>query len=362
MLQQTTIFNAAISPADVIQEIYAGRLDELECIAEEFRRTHPEIKKFSDLKLPKAGACSLAELMIDPTLQRKLAVSWYEDILTNFNDAIVQELNVFLDPAYPGKKLTWNGQHTLNVLYTIAVHILGEDPKDCIVPISTHQSQDRAVIRQAFIKTNSKEGSRPLTSIDLFIQKVHSVTTDGSDEPGYKEAALKYAHLQQHGIHLANSDHADADLPGALTRIKEVEDFPEALTKEYGMYYKYGLRRKSHRISKKESLMMFHFLALCAQDDNITVSKQYVRRLAEAFKKHFDADFCEGGEFWEANKRAYLIWHENTYGDEYTPRFSPTVAHGMPYLIQQLRAIQFNGIPAYIPSAPYTVPTEELWS
>ncbi|MBZ5782156.1 hypothetical protein, partial [Klebsiella aerogenes] len=82
-----------------------------------------------------------------------------------------------------GLYASWDGQNTAAAFYVIAVLILGQDPKDVMVPVNIYKVSKKADIRENFVSGNSDVGKKLLDTIDLWMQMIYGVRIDGNTNP-----------------------------------------------------------------------------------------------------------------------------------------------------------------------------------
>jgi|SaaInl74LU_5_DNA_1037368.scaffolds.fasta_scaffold07830_3 hypothetical protein len=257
----------------------------------EFQRRNPNIKKWSDLRLCKGQTATLDNIRIDITLQRLLMIMHALKILSNFNQILVMPIQVYEDPAQPGKYVCWDGQHTSVVLYMIAALVLGEDLSKCEIPVVVYQSNLKSEMRECFIALNG-DAKLPLDEIDKFQQKVFGVRTDGSKNPDWQLVERKQRYLENAKMFATGDKFGDTDRPGALTRMSEITNdlrYEECLT-EYFCKYFYAVCGSSRPVQPKECWMLYEYFQLCVRQ-GINVTDAYIRGVAESLKHVGDDDF-----------------------------------------------------------------------
>ena len=99
---------------------------------EEWKGRNPNLKKWSDLALVTAAPTdlTLADIDIDTTMQRQVNWRHIINILLGFCQTRVMPIQCNINS---GRLNAWDGQHTVIVLYIIAVWIFGLNPKDVLL-------------------------------------------------------------------------------------------------------------------------------------------------------------------------------------------------------------------------------------
>jgi len=285
----------------------------------EFQRRFPTLKKFKDLRLCKSQKTKLKQILVDDTMQRKLDLDWVIEILSNFNEFQIQPIQVYRVKGDDTLFASWDGQHTAIALYIVAVMIL-QDTDDVEVPVTIYEVSLKSEIRNNFVKGNSKEGKKLLDPIDLFMQMIYGVRTDGSDNPIWVEAEKKQQYLEQHGLFVTADKFGDTDQPGAISRLDEINKYSPEVIKELAMYL--GVSAQDQRpVDPKEMYIMGNWFSM-SKDSRAEYTQDDIYRLHALLKKKFNADFSPSGPFWQQVEEAYLAykekensWYRERFGD-----------------------------------------------
>jgi hypothetical protein len=113
-----SIFVSAKQRIDQYCAAVPGAMDELLHAIRDFKSNNPTLTA-SNIKLARAEKAKLTDLRIDDTMNRPLQWQHVLKILRNFKQTKIMGINVYEDPALPGKMIAWDGQHTTIVLYII---------------------------------------------------------------------------------------------------------------------------------------------------------------------------------------------------------------------------------------------------
>lgn len=288
--------------------------DELKKVIKTFKKDRPNFA-WKNVKLARSEKCSLADILIDDTMNRPLNWKHVLKILKNFKQTKVMSINVYEDPARPGKFVAWDGQHTSIVLYIVSVLIGAESASNVIVPITIYDTHDKSEIRENFIALNSKEGKKELDFIALYSQMVSGVRVDGSKKPEWLDAEKKQRLLEGAGLFLTGTDYGHTTAPGAITHAKSIVKHDR---KVVGWFCRYWMERKKYenrRVESKEVVMMFNFLDAC-KANKIKVNKIYMQDMVKIMWDTFECEFT--GEdnlnvFWSKLDAAYKPWYDKTY-------------------------------------------------
>lgn len=273
----------------------------------EFQRLFPTITKFKQLRLCKSQKTKLKNILIDDTMQRKLDIDWVIEILTNFNEFQIQPVQVYRVTGSDELFASWDGQHTAMVLYIVAVMILKESD-EVEVPVTIYEVSLKSEIRNNFVKGNSKQGKKLLDPIDLFMQMIYGVRIDNSTDPIWVEAELKQQYLEQNGLFITADKFGDADQPGAISRLDEINKYSPSVIKELAMYL--GISAQDQRaVDAKEMYIMGNWFAM-SKSEREDYTEEQIYELYSLFKKEFNADFSPEGAFWKKVEKAYLEYKE----------------------------------------------------
>jgi len=337
----------------------------LEQAKAEFRRRNPNLKKFEQLALAEAKEALMAQLNIDGTMQRQLDIFWVLKLLNDFLETMVVPIQVYRPDPTKDEFLAWDGQHTLVLLWLIAVHILEQNPETLIVPVNIYKSSLKAQMRSTFISLNSKQGKKQLEPIDLWQQMVCGVRIDGATDPYWVEIELKQRHLEKMGLFVTAPKFNDQTMPGAITRLKEIKDLSVDAVANLSVYL--ALATKLQRpVAEKEMVMMAHFFDRC-EADKITVDNAYIAEVVSVVDRHWNTEMHASGKFWITASNAYHNWHTETNKalakagfNVPTPRFSSEPIHGFPYLIAQLQKSMTKPVPSSDSNTPFWPLAQDL--
>ena len=188
--------------------------DELAGAIKHFKKHNPNFK-WDEVELVQSLEANLGDVLIDDTMNRPVVFEHVLNILRNFDQTKVMALNVYVDPARPGKFVAWDGQHTSILLYIIAVTICGKSVNKVKVPINIYKTTNKAKIRENFIVL-AGEGKEPISALALFTNKVFGVRLDGSNNPNWVEANEKQHLLADAGLFLTEKSRGDMTKPGAI--------------------------------------------------------------------------------------------------------------------------------------------------
>jgi hypothetical protein len=337
----------------------------LEQAKAEFRRRNPNLKKFKQMALAEAKEAMMAQLNIDGTMQRQLDIFWVLKLLSDFLETMVVPIQVYRPDPTKDEFLAWDGQHTLVLLWLIATHITEENPEDLIIPVNIYKSSLKAQMRSTFISLNSKQGKKQLEAIDLWQQMVCGVRIDGATDPYWVEIELKQQHLEKMGLFVTAAKFNDQNMPGAISRLKEIKDLSADAVKNLAVYL--ALATKLQRpVAEKEMVMMAHFFDRC-EADKISVDNAYIAEVVAVVDRHWNTEMHAGGKFWNSASNAYYNWHTETNKalakagfNVPTPRFNSEPIHGFPYLIAQLQKSMTKALPSSDSNSPFWPLAEDL--
>ena len=327
---------------------------------ETWKKNNPHIKKWQDLNLCQSLMVPLSSNFIDITMQRLLDLGWACTILEKFRDVQIMPIQVYVikdDPDAPAYLRTgdlyagWDGQHTVVVLYLIAVWIFGLDPRKVEIPVNVYRVKSKADIRANLLGKNTEDGTKLFDSIDKFQQQVFGVKVDGSTNPRWKDAALKQDYLAAADLFVTHEKFADTDKPGAISRMKEIDAFGSLVIKDFAIYasavqYLTGARP----IDSQEIEIMSEWFNM-ARGKGIEYTEEEIQNLAQHLVDLFNADFHETSEFWIKARDAYQHWWEKTYQEveeELRPknsRMNKNWKYGGVFLWHQLRKTWKGRIP-----------------
>ena len=348
---------------------------QLEAVVDEFRRRNcmPPCERgwtqFEDIKLCTAIQVSMDSILIDETMQRELNMRHILKILSYFSESMVMAVQVYEDPARPGKYIAWDGQHTSIALFIILTKVFGERVAKAMVPVVVYSSHQKLEIRRNFILLNG-DAKESLDFIDTYKQMVYGVKVDGSTDQEWLDTALKNDYFKAAGLFATNSKFGDEDEPGAFTLLADTlmskslktRKHPE-VTRMFAEYWAY--LNEERPVRAKEARQLYEYFNLC-YEQGITVDKQYLLEMVAFTKEYFEANFGENGSFWDKVKMSYTNWYANANPESYAEfglkGFSTEMRTGIPFLIAQMKASTKLKTPTYTPNNGYTVNIkQDLW-
>mgnify|MGYP001093664267 FL=1 len=348
---------------------------QLEAVVDEFRRRNcmPPCERgwtqFEDIKLCTAIQVSMDSILIDETMQRELNMRHILKILSYFSESMVMAVQVYEDPARPGKYIAWDGQHTSIALFIILTKVFGERVAKAMVPVVVYSSHQKLEIRRNFILLNG-DAKESLDFIDTYKQMVYGVKVDGSTDQEWLDTALKNDYFKAAGLFATNSKFGDEDEPGAFTLLADTlmskslktRKHPE-VTRMFAEYWAY--LNEERPVRAKEARQLYEYFNLC-YEQGITVDKQYLLEMVAFTKEYFEANFGENGSFWAKVKMSYTNWYANANPESYAEfglkGFSTEMRTGIPFLIAQMKASTKLKTPTYTPNNGYTVNIkQDLW-
>lgn len=309
----------------------------------EFKRQNVLIKVWGDLKLAQAIYVDLSDIYIDTTMQRQLDLYWVARLLAKFKSTKVVPIQVYVDNQ--GRLCAWDGQHTAILLWIICTVVMGLDPKDVKIPVNIYPSSKKSEMRECFLDLNSSEGKKSLDPIDHWQQQVFGVRVDGSQNPLWLLTEKKQCILEQYDLFVTHEKFNDYDMPGAISRLQEVNKLGiEPLT--WLCKYLKLVTNGARPVGEKEMVMMSHFFLRCYAD-GLKPSDAYIQQLAAVAITHWNADFDPSGPFWNQVSIAYDNWHQNNpMNAMVNPRVSKEPLHGFPFLLAQLaKSMSGSGLP-----------------
>jgi hypothetical protein len=277
----------------------------------------------------------MTQINIDGTMQRQLDIFWVLKLLNHFMATMVVPIQVYRPDPSKEEYLAWDGQHTIVLLWLISTQVLGVNPEELVVPVNLYHSNLKAEMRANFISLNSKEGKKQLELIDIFEQQVFGCRVDGSTNPIWIDAELKQRHIEKHGLFVTAKKFGDDDLPGAITRLQEIN---KLTVESVGWLCEYLAHstKLDRPVEEKEMVMMAHYFDRCRLE-GIDVDSAYIASLASVLDTLFDGDFSPMGSFWTKAGIAYHNWHDINSNGFSAGRFNKEPVHGFPFLIAQLR-------------------------
>lgn len=311
----------------------------LSSIATEFRRRYPTINTWKDLNLAESKEVPLLSILIDTTMQRLLNINWSLNLLGNFRPTKVVPIQVYIDQD--DNMLAWDGQHTLIMLWLLCTKVLDIDPATVTVPVNIYKSKMKNEIRDNYISLNGGESKQPMDTFDIIEQMIYGVRVDGSTNPLWIEANEKQTYLENYDFFMTAEKFGDHEEPGAISRLHEINSLQpkvvEKLIKYLAAVIDVDVNGTPVRVAEeKELFMMGNFFKFC-HSANIDVTDQYITDLANLAKTKWSGDFSPEGSFWSKAQVAYCNWHNRFWRNNTDPRFTKGLAHGMPFLLAQLK-------------------------
>ena len=318
----------------------------------DFRKNNPNVKNFDRTNFPlcKAIDKNLCQIVIDTTMQREPDLKWVLHIISNFRAYQAQPIQVY--DAGEGVYGGWDGQHTALALYLIAVFGLGMKFEDVMVPVNEYALQTRGQLRGTFISNNSTTGKmagkKPLDLIDIVQQMIYGVECDGVTEQEWTDMHAKWQYLRDAGMFLTAEKFGDTGETGAISRLNELYDASVEVVRKFAVYGEYVIAnqatvRNLRPINTKEIPIIIEFLNMC-EIDNIDLTDDNIRSLAQHCIDLFDANFDAKGPYWEQVYTAVVnAWTKynkankipkQAWGDQ--PKNSKNVPMGISFFWHQL--------------------------
>ena len=337
-------------------------------IVDEFKRRHPEWKKFVDLELCKAIMVPMDKILIDTTMQRTLNLRHVLKILQYFKSTMAMAVQVYEDTDRPGYYIAWDGQHSAISLYIILTKVFGERTASSMIPVVVYNVKQKLEIRRNFILLNG-DAKEELDFIDKYIQMVYGSKIDGANDPEWTDTALKNDYLANAGLFATHAKFGDDDQPGAFTLLADTlmsktlkqRKHPE-VTRMFAEYWTYLNAQRP--VAAKEARQLYEFFNLC-YEQKITVDKDYLLEFVAFTKDYFGADFSPEGPFWDKVKMSYESWYKNANPESYAEYglkgFTTEMRTGIPFLIAQLKKSTKLKVPSFIPNNGFTVSKKDLW-
>jgi len=302
----------------------------------EFRRRNPNIKGTKDLKkqLAKAWTVPMNNVCIDDTMQRQLNIAWVITLLNVFVSTKVVPIHVYQPDANIETYLAWDGQHTLVLLWLICTQVFAEDPAEFDIPVCVYASSKKSEMRGCFIDLNSEEGKKMLDLFDKLEQMIYGVRTDGSTNPIWVLAEQKQTIVESHGLFLTSKKFGDDHMPGAISRMQEVNKM-QTDSLEWLCDYLVAVGAQHRAVEEKEMVMMAYFFERCRLA-KLKLTQTQVHDIASIAKNHWGADFGPSSRFWAKVSIAYNNWHSVHVGYG-TARCNKEPIHGYPFLAEQIK-------------------------
>jgi len=339
----------------------------LESAKREFRRRFPGLKKFNKMLLAESKNVLMSSVKIDGTMQRQLNIHWVIELLNKFMETCVVPIQVYRPDPNTDEFLAWDGQHTLVLLWLICTQITGEDPSTVTIPVNVYSSSLKAEMRYNFIVLNSKEGKKMLDLIDLFYQMVLGVRVDNCNHPDWIVAEQKQTLIENAGLFVTKSSFGDTELPGAISRLQEINKLSVTGVSYLVDYLKLSTQLKRPVIEKEIVMMADFFGGICAYNNNphntkkIVVDQTYIQDLHSVANGLWGCDFSPHGKFWNQASIAFGRWHNIHSSSMYGPKFSKEPSHGMPFLTAQLQKSFGHPVPPSRSNSPFWPDQSDLF-
>jgi hypothetical protein len=322
----------------------------------EFRLRNPNIKKWEDLDLAEAKEIVLSEGKIDTTMQRYLNINWVITLLANFRATKVVPIQVYKDQDK--NVLAWDGQHTMMLLWVIAVFVLNVEPAHVTIPVNIYKSSKKNEIRDNYISLNGGDGKCSMDTFDILEQMIYGCRIDNSPNPEWIAAEMKQQSLEKFGFFMTAEKFGDQNEIGAISRLHEIKSLDPTIV-EWLVHYLAMVCQGNRVAEEKELYMMGNYFKYC-KAANISVDDDYIAELATIALKLWDADFSPEGKFWNKASVAYYNWHNNnSFGT--AARFNKNATHGMPFLLAQLAKSFSKTIPANHSGSEFVPATVDLF-
>jgi hypothetical protein len=304
----------------------------LQSAIQEFKLRNPTLTKWSDLKLCESQSITLDKIVIDVTMQRLLDIEHLCKIIEEFDDILVMPISVYREG---GRIPCWDGQHTGIALYAIATMVMGLDPSQCSVPMTTYRSTLKSKMRTNFITLNGS-GKKTLDPIDLFQQMVFGVRIDGSTDPEWQLNEKKQTILETYHMFATHQKFGDTGQPGALSRVNELlsKNYPIEVTERFARWF-CSVNGSSRPVSPKEPVLMYDFFEAARRSSNVILDDDYVDRVAAAMQLmsgDFDVD-----AFTHVACECYKKLYESMHGHRQGWHFHVNMRHlSLAFLIAQI--------------------------
>lgn len=319
-----------------------------------FKKNYPLVKTFANRSLfPMCIAQdrSMAEILIDTTMQRELNLQWVLTIITNFRAYQASSICVYKTPS--GQYGAWDCQHTAVALYLISFHALGIDPAITLVevPCTIYDIKSRGQIRGVFISNNThtgkNRGKMSLEKFDQMQQMIYGVKVDGVSDPEWQDVAEKHELIAAAGMFLTSADHGNVHQPGAISRMDEILNASVEVVRQFCVYGEFIVNSQNRPIDTKELPIIIEFLNMC-EKSQLVYSDAEIRDLAlHLINLPFNANFNHDGPYWDQVHRANVNAYNAVYNTAKTqlsqnlwptaPKNNKNVPHGVTFLWHQLR-------------------------
>jgi hypothetical protein len=319
-------------------------------------------KSFKELPITRAVDVLITDIIIETTVQRDIDWLWLTKILSNFSTFKIRPISVYENPDRPGEYVCWDGQHTLLALYLIITKVFGENPKTVTIPVNISPAT-KSEIRELFVGFNNGDDSKKLSDQDIHKQQVLGVRVDKSTNPVWKEVEKKQTTLEDYDhVITAGTDITQINVISRYTEIKEYSN--EVLE----CVYKFRtLISKDRAVEPKEIFLLCWYFNECIEQ-NIKITKVYMKELVSILDELFDGDFSPSGPFWNKVEHSYFTWYDKFYAKhpdkkkvEDEKKNTKQIREGGPFLLAQLSKSFSRRVPAFIGDSAYTPSNKELW-
>jgi len=319
----------------------------------------------------------LSLIYIDTTMQRQLDLDWVCKIITFFRAYQAQPIQVY----YAGQDRWggWDGQHTALALYLIAVHGLGMQFEDVVVPVNEYSISTRGQLRSTFISNNSVKGKnagkKPLDEIDRVEQMIYGVECDGVTDSEWVVVHEKWKYLRDAGMFLTADKFGNTNETGAIGRLQEFDKASQAVIRQFAVYGEYVIQSQATSVQKRpinamEIPILIEFFNAC-ELDNVLLSDDDIRDLAQHCIDLFDANFDARSDFWKCvyqsivnswikyNKQNQIpktAWGKQPANSKNTPQGYSFFWHQLSKTWAPVRGVNMPKRPSYV----YTPDTKDL--
>jgi hypothetical protein len=306
-----------VSLAERVREALAqnnNNTNSLTWAVEEFNQKFPTIKAWKDLSLCEAREISMDKIVIDTTLQRDLDISWVCEILKTFNPTRADAIKVYRDANQPDHTVTgWDGQHTLVVLYVIAVMVLKLKPEHVLVPIVINPSTSKDEMRENFMAHNG-DGKKTVSDAEKHRQMCLGVRVDNSSNMTWQLHEKIQQYLEANNMFVCDKHSQDKDQPGAISNMSEILHTVSGTFSlaDYTNFCKYfhSMCNSNRAVDSTEQWQILYLMRALRQNQ-VLVDDAYIQAMTHTLNKVFTPSLYSGDKLLERAKCAYLDWFEN---------------------------------------------------
>jgi hypothetical protein len=255
----------------------------------------------------------ILECDINATMQRDPDGDHIVDLLGNCDPMLVNAIRAYCDPTRTdggGKRfIAWDGQHTVMLLYIIAVYGFGMDPADVRVPVVVYPGHDRAAIRRQFVYYNSGAGSKTLDAIDLFMQYVYGYNNDGNRSDMNVRCYQIQQLAEKYNLFLTHEKFGNADKAGAISRLSEIMNPNYSVDVIEKVFYYHSIAAKliSNPVYALEIDNLATYFRACSSQ-GIVVTSSYVDGMAKIFSSVTNNTWNVGSKKHNKVIVAYKNW------------------------------------------------------